>query len=250
MRGCLILLRRELGSYFVSWTGYVVISAVVFLIGLGYIGLIEAVNNEPITKSVVEMFFESHYFWLVLLLVSPLITMRTFAREKSTGTFETLMTSPTTEIEVVAAKFLAALIFYIIMWSPLIICMAVIQEYMPTDLSSDFGRTLSVFAGVVLVGFLYMAMGCFASALSRSQTSAAIVGYAFGIGLFILSFLSYAINPQLGLISTVLGYINMIEHIRDFARGVIDTRPIVFYLTTSFLFLNLTLRVIESRRWK
>jgi ABC-2 type transport system permease protein len=250
MRGCLILLRRELGSYFVSWTGYVVISAVVFLIGLGYIGLIEAVNNEPITKSVVEMFFESHYFWLVLLLVSPLITMRTFAREKSTGTFETLMTSPTTEIEVVAAKFLAALIFYIIMWSPLIICMAVIQEYMPTDLSSDFGRTLSVFAGVVLVGFLYMAMGCFASALSRSQTSAAIVGYAFGIGLFILSFLSYAINPQLGLISTALGYINMIEHIRDFARGVIDTRPIVFYLTTSFLFLNLTLRVIESRRWK
>lgn len=250
MRGCFILLRRELGSYFVSWTGYVVIGAVVFLIGLGYIGLIEAVNNEPITKSVVEMFFESHYFWLVLLLVSPLITMRTFAREKSTGTFETLMTSPITEIEVVVAKFLAALIFYIIMWSPLIICMVLIQQYMPADLSSDFGRTLSVFAGVILIGFLYMAMGCFASALSKSQTSAAIAGYAFGIGLFILSFLSYAITPQLGLVSTVLGYVNMIEHIKDFARGVVDTRPLVFYLTTSLLFLNLTLRVIESRRWK
>lgn len=250
MRGCMILLRRELGGYFISWTGYVVIGAVVFLIGLGYLGLIEAVNNEPITKSVVEMFFETHYFWLVLLLVAPLITMRSFAREKSSGTFETLMTAPITETEVVAAKFAAALIFYIIMWSPLILCMVIIQQYMPAGLSSDSGKLFSVFAGVVLIGFLYMAMGCFASALSKSQTSAAIAGYAFGIGLFIISFLSYAITPQSGTISTILNYLNMIEHIKDFARGVIDTRPIVFYLTTSFLFLNLTLRVIESRRWK
>lgn len=250
MRSCLILLRRELGSYFMSWTGYVVIGAVVFLIGLGYIGLIEAINNEPITKSVVEMFFESHYFWLVLLLVAPLITMRTFAREKSSGTFETLMTAPITEIEVVIAKFFAALIFYIIMWSPLIVCMLLIQRYMPTDMASDFGKILSVFAGVVLIGLLYMSMGCFASALSKSQTSAAIAGYAFGIGLFILSFLSYAIAPQFGLISTILNYMNMIEHVKDFARGVIDTRPVIFYTTTSFLFLNLTLRAVESRRWK
>ncbi len=250
MRECLILLRRELGSYFVSWTGYVVISAVLFLIGIGFVGLIEVLNVEPITSSIVELFFDSYYFWVILIGVVPLITMRTFAREKSTGTIETLMTAPVTNVQVVAAKFLGALVFYIIMWTPLLLCMLIVQHYAPGDSEYDYAKFLSAYLGVILVGILYLSIGCFASALSKNQISAAITGYAFAIKLFVLGYLSYSASYRSGLSAAILSYVNLIEHIRDFARGMIDTRPIVFYVSGAFLFLNLTLRILESRQWK
>lgn len=250
MRACLILLRRELGAYFVSWTGYVVIAAVLFLIGLGFVGLIEAINTEPIAVSVVELFFESHYFWLILLFAAPLITMRTFAREKATGTLETLMTAPVRDIDIILAKFGGAVVFYILMWLPLIGCMLIVQHFAGNTVVYDYGKIISVFTGIILVGLLYMAMGCFASSLATNQMSAAIAGYVGGIALFILGYLSYALTPQSGWLAEVLSYINLIEHIKDFSRGVIDTRPVVFYITTCFLFLYLTLKTVESRRWK
>lgn len=251
MRSCLILLRRELGSYFVNWTGYVVISIVLFLFGLGFVGIIESVNSEPITRSVSELFLDSYYFWIVLIIVVPIITMRTFARERSSGTIETLMTAPVKNIEIVAAKYLGAFIFYVIIWSPLLICMLIAQYYAPGETQTDYGKLLSAFAGIILLGTLFIAIGCFSSVLSKNQISAAITGYAFVIALFTLAFVSYSASvQQYGFIAKTLAYLNMIEHIRDFARGVIDTRPLVFYISTSFLFLNLTLKAVESRRWK
>lgn len=251
MRACFILLRRELGSYFLSWTGYIVTAMVALLMGFSFVGIIESINVEPITRSVVELFFDSYFFWAILIAIVPLITMRTFAREKSSGTIETLMTAPVTDVEVVTAKFLGALVFYIIIWAPLILCMLIVQHYARGETETDYGKLLSAYGGVILVGTLFLAIGCFSSALSKNQISAAITGYAFVIGLFMLAFLSYsAAGQQAGVVAEALSYLNLIEHIRDFARGVIDTRPIVFYISTSLLMLNLTLRVIERRQWK
>ncbi|HON08370.1 MAG TPA: ABC transporter permease subunit [Verrucomicrobiota bacterium] len=250
MRTCLILLRRELGSYFVSWTGYIVISVVLFLIGLGFVGLIESLNVEPITSSVVELFFESYNFWLILVLVVPLITMRIFARDKSSGTIETLITTPITDVQIVAAKFFGALAFYAIMWLPLLLCIFVVQYYMPADIKMDYGKILSAYLGVILIGVLFIAAGCFASVLSKNQISAAIIGLAFAVFLFTLGYLSYSAPFQNGVISEILSYMNLIEHIRDFARGVIDTRPVVFYISSAALFLNFTLRTIQNHQWR
>jgi ABC-2 type transport system permease protein len=95
-----------------------------------------------------------------------------------------------------------------------------------------------------------VALGCFASALTRSLIIAAMVSFALGMALFLLSFLSFAKDPQPGWQTDAVEYISMINHMQDFARGVVDTRPVVFYLSMSGFFLFLTLRVVESRRWK
>jgi ABC-2 type transport system permease protein len=244
------LLRRELGIHFFSWTGYVVVGIVVFLLGLSFVGLLEALNTEPITTSITELFFETNYFWLILLLVSPLITMRTFAREKTAGTFETLMTAPVSDTQVVLAKFFGAALFYLLMWLPLIGCTLVLRHYAQETAALDPGKLATSFLGVMLIGFLYLALGCFASALSSSQVSAAMGSYAVGISLFMVSFLSYAMPPQSGWLAVCLGHANSIEHMKDFARGMVDSRAVVFYLTLTGFFIHLTLKAVESRRWK
>ena len=94
MRTYGILLRRELGAYFVSLSGYVVIAAAAFLMGLGFLNMVIAVRGETMLVPVTELFYQTPYFWMIVLLTSPIITMRLFALEKYAGTFETLMTTP------------------------------------------------------------------------------------------------------------------------------------------------------------
>jgi ABC-2 type transport system permease protein len=93
-------------------------------------------------------------------------------------------------------------------------------------------------------------MGCFASALTRTQTVAAMITLLIGVGLFLVSFLARQLPPQATWQTMVLSHFSLLEHMQDFARGVVDVRPTVFYLSLSSLFLFLTLRVVESRRWK
>ena len=109
MRTYWILLRRELGAYFVFLSGYVVIAAAAFLMGLGFLNMVIAVRGETMLVPVTELFYQTPYFWMIVLLTSPIITMRLFALEKYAGTFETLMTTPVRDTAVVLAKFSAAL---------------------------------------------------------------------------------------------------------------------------------------------
>jgi ABC-2 type transport system permease protein len=95
-----------------------------------------------------------------------------------------------------------------------------------------------------------MSLGCFASALTRSQIIAAMISFVIGITLFLLSFVSEQINLGKSWGAKALNYLAMREHMRDFTRGIIDTRYVVFYLSLTVFFLFLTYRVIESRRWK
>src|SRR6266566_4804520 len=106
-----------------SDAGYVIIAAATFLMGLSFVSLIATLGNEPSPMPVTELFYQTFYFWLIVLLATPVITMRLFALEKSSGTFETLMTTPVGDLQVVAAKFSAALFFYMVMWLPMLVCL-------------------------------------------------------------------------------------------------------------------------------
>jgi ABC-2 type transport system permease protein len=251
MHAYLILVRRELGSYFVAWTGYVVIAAVAFVIGLNFTVMIQGLNSEPISVSITELFFsQSVAFWLVLLMASPIITMRLFAHEKQSGTFETLMTAPVSDRQVVLAKFTGAVLFYGLMWLPLLGITLFLRHYVREATALDAGALVTSFAGILLVGMMYMAIGCLASALTRSQMIAAMVSFAIGFGFFLASYLVNSVPPQSGWLHVALSHINMLQHMEDFARGVLDSRAVAFYLSVTFAFLFLTLRVVESRRWK
>ena len=250
MRAYWTLVRRELGSFFVSWTGYIIIAAVVFLLGFSFASLLNGLNAQATPAPVTQLFYETLYFWLVLLVVAPLITMRSFAMEKSTGTYETLMTTPVGDVQVVLAKFTGALVFYLVLWLPLLGCVLIVRYYSNDRTAFDPGTVGSTYLGIFLLGCLYMSVGILASALTRSQIIAAMFSFALGIGLFMLSFLTTAVGSQSGWASKTVSYLGLMEHMRDFAHGVVDSRPVVLTLTLTAFFLFLSWKSVESRRWK
>src|ERR1017187_285557 len=184
MRTFWTLMRRELASFFLSMTGYVIIAATTFLIGFTFKVLITNLLNDPSTMPVTEMFYSTYLFWFVLIAVTPVITMRLFALEKFSGTFETLMTAPVNDIQVVAAKFAAAMVFYIVMWLPLLGCIFILRHYTNDTTPFDVGVVGSTFLGIFLLGCIFTSLGCFASPLTRSQMAAAMIGLVFAFAFF------------------------------------------------------------------
>jgi ABC-2 type transport system permease protein len=250
MRVFLALVRRELSSFFFSWTGYVVIATVLFLLGFSLNSMLAALNAEPTPMPITQLFYSTSYFWYIITIASPVITMRSFALEKSTGTYETLMTTPVSELRVVLAKFVGSLIFFMVMWLPLLGCLVIIRHYTSDPTAFDWGGVGSTFFGIFLVGCLYLSMGICASALTRSQIIAAILTLATGIAFLVVSHLRSAFTGDTGWMPSIVAYVSMVEHMRDFAQGVIDTRPLVFYVTSTTFFIFVTLKMVESRRWK
>jgi len=250
MQVFLTLLRRELATYFVSLTGYVISAAVAFLCGLSFWTLISGMGSGSFPSPVTEMFFSSELFWFILLIANAVITMRLFAHEKYSGTYETLMTTPVGDLQVVSAKFTAAWCFYMIMWLPCLGCCFIIQHYAKQAGALDPGLMGGTFAGIGLFGAFFIAFGCFASALTTNQMVAAMLTLLIGMGLFALSYVANAGAAGAGWRAELLGRFGLFDQMREYAHGVIDTRSVLFLLSMAFFFLFLTLRVVESRRWK
>src|SRR5258708_4645908 len=243
------LARRELAGFFVSLTGYIIIAAAVFLMGLSFVDLLTLLQGEPTSVPVTQLFYSTEYFWLILLLATPVITMRLFALEKYSGTFETLMTTPVSDLQVVLAKFTAAMIFYMVMWLPSLASIFILRNYINNPEALDVGLIGCTFFGIFLVGGLFMSLGCFASSLTRSQIIAAMISFTLGVTLFLLSFLPGHLPVGAGWQEEIFSYMALFDHMNDFARGLMDTRHIVFYVSLTSLFLFLTLRVVQSPRY-
>jgi len=244
------LTRRELATYFVSITGYVIIAAATFLVGWGIVVLIHTLGDSPTPRPVTEMFHQTPFFWMIIILATPVITMRSFALEKYAGTYETLMTTPVSDLQVVAAKFLAAWLFYVLMWLPLLGSLYVLQLFARQSGAMEPGTVAGMCLGIALVGALFIAMGCFTSSLTNSQMVAAMLTLAFGVVLFGLAYLANEVTSTARWQSQVLASFALFQKMNEFARGVVDSRSVVFFLSLTFFFLFLTLRVVESRRWK
>ena len=244
------LLRRELSSFFFSLTGYVIIAAITFLTGESFVQLIDALGGDPWPMPVTQMFFGSFYFWMIVLLTAPVITMRLFALEKASGTFETLMTTPVGDLQVVAAKFTAAFFFYVVMWLPLLVCLLIVGRFTNQASALDYGTVGGMYLGIFMAGGFFLSFGCLASSLTRSQMAAAMISLAFGVSQFALAW--WAKNNPVSdqWQSQLWSCLNLFDQMNDLARGAVDTRAVIFYVSATFLFLFLTLRVVESRRWK
>jgi len=250
MKIFLTLLRRELAAFFFSLMGYVIIAAVTLMIGLSFVLLMRNLGSDPFPMPVTELFFNSFLFWIILILAAPVITMRLFAQEKAAGTYETLMTTPVNDLQVVAAKFTAAVVFYTVMWLPTAAGLLVVGHYTNQARAVDAGTLGGTCAGVLLSGGLFLAMGCFASSLTRSQVVAAVVSLVPGVGWFILAFLAQVLPTAQDWPARLLAYLSLFKQMDDFTRGVVDTRVVVLYTSLTLFFLFLTLRAVESRRWK
>lgn len=250
MQVYLTLTRRELGTYFVSLTGYITIAAVAMLCGFGLWVMILKMGTSPFQLPVTELFFQNPMFWFILLIANAVITMRLYAQEKYSGTYETLMTTPVGDLQVVTAKFSAAWLFYMITWLPFLGCCYLIQSYAKQAGALDPGVLIGTYAGIGLFGAFFISFGAFASALTSNQMVAAMISMLVGLTLFGLGYLAGPSFSGSNWQEQVLSRFGFFEQMREFAHGVIDTRSVILLLSLTFLFLFLTLRAVESRRWK
>lgn len=250
MRKFYTLFLRELRSYFYSPIAYVVLVFFLLVSGADFYFQVSFMNQRPLTYSIQEAFFNSVFFWFAFVLIFPLLTMRLFAEEFKLGTIEPLMTAPVRDWQVVLSKFFGALVFYIVLWIPTLLYFALFQKITHQPAAASTGAYLGSYAMVVLLGMFYLSIGCLASALTKNQIVAAIISFCVITLLFFLGLVQFIILDISGATRDFLGYFSALEHMGTYSRGIIDTRPIVLYLSITMLVLMFTHQAFQSRKWR
>jgi ABC-2 type transport system permease protein len=243
VNGVLATFRRELRAYFFSPLAYVVLCFFLLVCGVIFIFLVGQLN-DPRSGGGPPLGFFFRTTWLLLLLVVPVLTMRLISEELRSGSIEVLMTAPVTEGQVVAGKFLAALTFYGVLWLPTLVYAVSINLFETVD----WGPVGSGYLGILLIGSLFVSIGVFASSMTRSQLLAAMITVAVLFLLFLLSLFGELTTSD--LVKKVLDYLNIWNHIDEFASGIVDTRRLVFYLSGTLFFLFLASRALEDKKWR
>ena len=239
---------RELVAYFLSPVAWVVLFLFVFSNGLLFNQYARLTEGDPRQiDSILRQMFGFAFVWILPL--SPLLTMRLFAEEKRNGTLEMLMTAPVTAFQVVLGKFLAAQLFYMAVWSTLLL-FCLVLEVLGTPSGPDWGPVLAIYVGLFFLGCLTNALGLFASSVSRNQLVAAILALTGNLLLFSLVLGSF-IWPESIEARRFFHYVSFSQHFKsEYTNGVIDLRYPIYYLTLSALFLYFTTWIVEVRKWR
>jgi ABC-2 type transport system permease protein len=236
MQNILAVSKREFSSYFNSPIAYLVVSAYLILSGaLFFPGLFLGGQAD------MRGFFELGP--LLFFIITPMLTMRLLAEERAQGTLELLLTMPLTDWEVVLGKYLASVGLIGVLLALTLPFPATVAALGPLDV----GATAAGYVGLFLMCGTYAAIGLMASAFTKNQIVAALVALFIGFGLFILGRLVPLLPPGLG------GFVNAIcidTHFQNAARGVIDTRDVLYYLSMIFGSLLVSQTSLESRRWR
>jgi ABC-2 type transport system permease protein len=244
MRKTWALVWRELIAYFSSPLAYVVMTAFLFINGYVF-WLIVAYLNDPRTQAMAPLkllFGGTIFFWLFVLFVVPVITMRLLAEERRSGTLEVLLTSPVSDGQVVVAKFLSSFVFYAALWLPTLVYVGILASYSKLD----WGPVASGYVGIAVLGLLFLAIGLFTSALVRNQILAAILAFAVLVVVFSLGLVENVAVDQ--TLKGALGYMNLWSHMDDFSRGILDTRHLVYSLSLSAFFVFLATKALEASK--
>ena len=242
MRGVLLIARRELGAYFNSLWGYLVVSVILVVNGLLFNAF--AMGDKPkLSFEVLRDFF--YFSFGTTVIASILITMRLIAEERQTGTIMLIHASPLAEWQVVIGKYVSALTFLGVMLA--------LSGYMPALVfvngKVSLGHIGAGYLGLALVGSSVIAIGTFASSLSRSQLVSAVVGGVIAVVLLTTWLIAKISDPPL---KEILSYMSLFDrHFRkSFMEGTIQTRDVVYYVSVTFVFLVMSIRTIAARRWK
>ncbi len=238
IRNVAALTQRELVASFLSPVAYIVTA--VFLVATGYLFMDQVLVEGG--EAAVRPLFDSMARLLVFAI--PLLSMWVLSEEFATGRIETLMTAPVTDAEVICGKFLGVFLFYAGLLATTLVHVILLSIYGALDVPV----VLCGYLGMLLLGCFYVAVGVFASALTRYQLVAAI------IGIGVLSVFTLVVDALAGWAGgtwrLVLGYVNVLHHFEDFSKGIFDTRSVVFLASGTLFFLFLAVKVLESRRWR
>jgi ABC-type transport system involved in multi-copper enzyme maturation permease subunit len=314
------LIRRELAAYFVSPIAYVVF--VVFLVVTGHLffqTLKQLTAEGPVgVEYPMRSMFGHEYFWLVFLFIPPLITMRSFAEERASGTLEMLMTAPLRDWQVVLSKFAACFLFYLLLWVPTLLYLPMLMDLhfesaqlvttpyalltlagvgsllvgavmllprvgsglrlvsvllvalgataaigggvlhyqhdgthlLEISAGLDPAPVFTLYLGMMLAGAMFLAIGLFISSLVRDQLVAAIIALLASLIFVAAGFWKPELDSGNVFDRLVYFFSVPLHFSKSFTRGLIDTRPVILYVSMAALFLFLTVRSLESRRWR
>jgi ABC-2 type transport system permease protein len=180
---------------------------------------------------------------VILLFVFPLITMRTYAEEKRSGTIELLLTSPITDWQIILGKFFGALALYAVMLAVTLIHIAVLFWYG----DPEWKPVATGYLGLLLMGACFISAGLLISSLTKNQIVAGMVTFAVFLLLWVINWIGQSFGPT-G--QAIVSHLSITEHLDDFARGIIDTKHLIYYASFIVFGLFLTAKSVDSERWR
>ena len=259
MRNLYAIYRKEMRHYFVSPVAYVCIGVFLFISAYFFDYFLRAVIQQSFQMEMQSMQFGMPpqfdvpgqvmrvflgLLSTLILFITPFLTMGVFAEERKRGTIELLMTSPISEIQIVLGKFLASLSLFAVMLLPT--AGYAVYMYLHSEPLPPWRMLLAGYAGILLLGGSLLALGIFISSLTESQLIASVLTFV----AFLLLWVVDLGQTTEGGIGAVLQYLSASRHYDDFARGIIDTSGLIYYFSFMALFIFLTVRSIDSMRWR
>jgi ABC-2 type transport system permease protein len=257
MRNILAIAAKDLRSQFVSPIGYVVLTGFLLLGGWFFFNLLarfnfllnlylsfrnpEAMERLNLNEFVIAPLL--HNLSVILVILVPVITMRSFAEEKRSGTYELLMTSPLSVTEIVLGKFLGAFAFVFLM----LLLTGVYPLILVLYGNPETGVILSGFLGLLLLATAFVSVGLLTSSLTENQIIAAVSCLVLLLLLYVISWPADTAGETMG---AVLKYVSLTEHFAEMVKGVVDTRDLAYFGSVIVLALFLTQRSVESLRWR
>ena len=260
MKGIYAVYRKEMAHYFVSPIAYIVVGVFLFLSGFFFTKILSVLIQQAFQMGMQSMQFGGgmgidvpslvvrDFFGVLsslLLFLTPMLTMGVYAEERKRGTMELLMTSPVTDTQIVLGKYFASLSLFVIMLLPTMLYL--VFTFFHSDPAAPWQVLWCAYLGALLLGGALLAIGSFFSSLTENQLIAAVLTFGAFLILWVIDFGSQGASSGIG---AVLQYLSVVKHYDDFTRGVLDTSSLIFYLSFILLALFLTVRSIDSMRWR
>ncbi len=249
MRHFLTILSHEIRTLLYAPSTY--IAATLFLLVMAFVftGILEDYNRAALETPPSAVFFQ--LFWLPVFFMVPLLTMKSLAEERRLGTLETLLTTPVSTAEVVLGKFGAAYLLYLLMWGSTYGFHRVLHHYAQDARFLDAGPLLGGYLFIAVSGLLFIAIGIFASSLTRSQSVAGVLSGTMLIAL-ILGFrfagqVTALDQELLHPVKAAVDSLQVFQHLEDFTNGVVDSRQVIFYVSGSILALIFSILGVEAK---
>ena len=253
MRNVLAIADKELRSYFASPIAYVIIGLFALLFGYffyAYLNYFVRTSTEMqfgggrtpnINQQMIASVLQNSA--VIILFVMPMITMRTYSEEKRSGTIELLLTSPVTDVQIILGKFFGAMGLYLAMLAVTVLYIGILFWFG----NPEWRPIVAGYLGLVLMGGCFISVGLLISSLTKNQIVAGFLTFTVFLLLWIINWIGESSGPTT---REVLNYLSITEHFNDFARGIIDTKHVIYYLSFITFGLFLTAKSVDSERWR
>ena len=254
MSNVFAMAHKEIRSYFASPIAYVMIGLFTLVFGVFYVGALTWFVQQSMQASMgmgggalsLNQQFVRPLLMnatVVLLFVMPMITMRTYAEEKRSGTMELLLTSPLTDLQIILGKFLGALTLYSSMLAVTLLYVGVLFVFG----NPEWKPIVTAYLGLLLFGGAFISVGMLISSFTRNQIVAGMITFGVFLLLWVIDWLGNFAGPAA---EPIINYLSITQHFDDFAKGVIDTKHLIYYVSFITFGLFLTAKSVDSERWR